>query len=147
MRAKARRLAATKSLDLVIIDYLQLVRSRVRSESRQQEVSEISRSLKAMARELQVPVIAISQLSRQIERRESSQPRLSDLRESGSIEQDADVVVFLTREIDMEHTDGTESAHAIVAKQRNGPLGRVDLAFRKEFTRFETAAPSYAESY
>lgn len=147
MRAKARRLAATKGLDLVIIDYLQLVRSRVRSESRQQEVSEISRSLKAMARELQVPVIALSQLSRQIERRESSQPRLSDLRESGSIEQDAHVVIFLTRERDMEHTDGTESAHAIVAKQRNGPLGPVSLVFRKEFTRFEAAAPSYAESY
>ena len=79
--------------------------------------------------------------------RESGQPRLSDLRESGSIEQDADVVIFLTRERDMEQPSGTELAHAIVAKQRNGPLGTVDLVFRKEFTRFETSTPSYAESY
>jgi len=148
MRAKARRLAATKGLDLVIIDYLQLVQSRVRSDSRQQEVAEISRSLKAMARELEVPVIAISQLSRQVDMRESGKPRLSDLRESGSIEQDADVVIFLTREREQEYTEGPETASAQVAKQRNGPLGRVDLTFLKEYTRFEDqAAASYAEMY
>jgi len=148
MRAKARRLASTKGLDLVIIDYLQLVQSRVRSDSRQQEVAEISRSLKAMARELQVPVIAISQLSRQVDMRESGQPRLSDLRESGSIEQDADVVMFLTRERDVEETGRPETAWVQVAKQRNGPLGREALTFLKEYTRFEDqAAPSYAESY
>ena len=148
MRAKARRLASTKGLDLVIIDYLQLVQSRVRSDSRQQEVAEISRSLKAMARELKVPVIALSQLSRQVDMRESGQPRLSDLRESGSIEQDADVVIFLTRERETAYTDGPETAFAIIAKQRNGPLGKVPLSFLKQYTRFEDlAAHDYAESY
>jgi replicative DNA helicase len=138
LRAKARRLKAQHGVALVVVDYLQLMESRSRSESRQQEISEISRSLKALAREIKCPVIAISQLSRAVESRTGNRPQLSDLRESGAIEQDADVVVFLFRE---EYYNPTEEnrnrAEAIIAKQRNGPTGSCDLVFLKEWTRFD----------
>jgi len=144
MRAKARRLKAEHGLGLVIIDYLQLISGRGRVESRQQEISEISRSLKAMAKELDVPVVALSQLSRAVESRQPPRPQLSDLRESGAIEQDADVVAFLYRpafyrarreeELDEPEDNTTE---VIIGKQRNGPTGTVHLAFLREYTRFE----------
>jgi replicative DNA helicase len=138
MRAKSRRLKAEHGLDLLIIDYLQLMSGRGRIESRQQEVSQISRDLKALAKELNVPVIALSQLSRATETRSEHKPQLSDLRESGAIEQDADVVCFIFREEVYNQTDENRGrAELIVAKQRNGPTGSVDLAFLKEFTRFE----------
>jgi replicative DNA helicase len=142
MRAKARRLKAEQGLGLLIIDYLQLISGRGRVESRQQEISEISRSLKAMAKELNVPVIALSQLSRAVEARDDKRPQLSDLRESGAIEQDADVVAFLyrpsfykKREDPEEPEDNT--TEVIIGKQRNGPTGTVYLAFLREYTRFE----------
>ncbi len=138
MRAKARRLAAEqKSLDLIVVDYLQLM-SGGRSESRQQEVSQISRELKGLAKELNVPVIALSQLSRAPEARNPPKPMMSDLRESGSIEQDADVVAFIYREDYYKPTDENAGlAELILSKQRNGPTGTLRLAFLKEFTRFE----------
>ncbi len=138
MRAKARRLKAQYGIELMIVDYLQLLDARSRGENRQQEITEISRSLKALARELRVPVIAISQLSRAVESRTGNRPQLSDLRESGAIEQDADVVVFLFRE-EYYHPseENRNKAEAIIAKQRNGPIGSVDLLFLKEWTRFE----------
>lgn len=141
LRAKARRLKANQGIELIILDYLQLMRSTVQSESRQQEISEISRSLKALARELSVPVIALSQLSRAVESRQDHKPQLSDLRESGAIEQDADLVVLLMRE---EYYNPTEEnkgvADVMIAKQRNGPVGTVKLAFIKEYMRFENLA-------
>src|SRR5918999_3300289 len=140
MRAKARRLAAEqKRLDLIIVDYLQLMSGGSRRvESRQQEVSQISRDLKGLAKELQVPVIALSQLSRAAETRTDHRPQLSDLRESGAIEQDADVVGFIYREEQYNRTEENAGlAEFIIAKQRNGPTGTVKLAFLKEFTRFE----------
>jgi replicative DNA helicase len=140
MRAKARRLAAEqKKLDLIIVDYLQLMSgSSRRSESRQQEVSQISRELKGLAKELNVPLIALSQLSRAPESRTDHRPQLADLRESGAIEQDADVVAFIYREEQYNRTEENAGiAEIIVAKQRNGPTGMARLAFLKEFTRFE----------
>jgi len=138
MRAKTRRLKAEHGLDLLIIDYMQLMSGRGRIESRQQEVSQISRDLKALAKELNVPVIALSQLSRAPEMRSDHRPQLSDLRESGSIEQDADVVCFIYREETYDQTDENRGvAELIVSKQRNGPTGTVQMAFLKEFTRFE----------
>jgi replicative DNA helicase len=140
MRAKARRLAAEqKRLDLIIVDYLQLMSgSSKRSESRQQEVSQISRELKGLAKELNVPLVALSQLSRAPEARTDHRPQLSDLRESGAIEQDADVVAFIYREEQYNRTEENAGiAEVIVAKQRNGPTDTVQLAFLKEFTRFE----------
>jgi replicative DNA helicase len=140
MRAKARRLAAEqKRLDLIIVDYLQLMSgSSRRSESRQQEVSQISRELKGLAKELNVPLVALSQLSRAPEARTDHRPQLADLRESGAIEQDADVVAFIYREEQYNRTEENAGvAEVIVAKQRNGPTGTVNLAFLKEFTRFE----------
>ncbi len=138
LRAKARRLKGQHNIELVVVDYLQLMHGFDRAENRQQEISEISRSLKALARELRVPVIAVSQLSRAVEARTGNRPQLSDLRESGAIEQDADVVVFLYREEYYRPTDENKNrAEAIVAKQRNGPTGSVDLIFLKELTRFE----------
>lgn len=138
LRAKARRLKAQHDIALVIVDYMQLMQGRARVESRQQEISEISRSLKALARELNIPVIAVSQLSRAVEARTGNRPQLSDLRESGAIEQDADLVVFVFRE---EYYNPTEEnrnkAELIIAKQRNGPVGSVDMVFVKEWTRFE----------
>ncbi|HZB45501.1 MAG TPA: replicative DNA helicase, partial [Pyrinomonadaceae bacterium] len=140
MRAKARRLAAEqKRLDLIVVDYLQLMSgSSRRSESRQQEVSQISRELKGLAKELNVPLVALSQLSRAAETRTDHRPQLSDLRESGAIEQDADLVAFIYREEQYNRTEENAGvAEIIVAKQRNGPTGMVKLAFLKEFTRFE----------
>lgn len=139
LRAKARRLKAKYDIKLLILDYLQLMRSTERAENRQQEISKISSSLKALTRELDIPVIAISQLSRAVESRANHRPQLSDLRESGSIEQDADVVGLLLRE---EYYNPTEEnkgiAELIVAKQRNGPVGSINLAFLKQFARFES---------
>ena len=147
LRTKARRLQAEAGLDLVVVDYLQLMQSSVtsRDANRVQEVSEISRGLKALARELQVPVVALSQLSRQPEMRESKEPRLSDLRESGSIEQDADLVLFLWREKDRAGAEADADGEVVnlkLAKHRNGPTGEVRLWFRKRQTRFV----SYADS-
>jgi replicative DNA helicase len=140
LRAKARRLKRDPNakLGLVIVDYIQLMRSAEGKDNREQEISEISRSLKALAKELQVPVVALSQLNRQVENRNPPIPRLADLRESGAIEQDADVICFLYREdYYVEDTDKKGIAEVIVAKQRNGPIGTVELTFLKEFTRFE----------
>ncbi len=139
MRAKARRLAAEqKALDLIVVDYLQLMGGSRRNENRQQEVSQISRELKGLAKELNVPVVALSQLSRAPEARNPPRPLMSDLRESGSIEQDADVVTFIYREDYYKPTEeNTGMAELIISKQRNGPTGTVKLAFLKEFTRFE----------
>jgi len=139
MRAKCRRLKLEQGLDLVVIDYMQLIRSRGRFENRNQEMSEISRSLKELAKELNVPVIAISQLSRAPEQRgERGRPQLSDLRESGAIEQDADVVLLLYREEIYKPTEENRGiATLILAKQRNGPTGDFNMAFLREYTRFE----------
>ena len=139
VRAKSRRLAAEqKGLDLIVVDYLQLMGSTRRTESRQLEVSQISRELKSLAKELDVPVLALSQLSRAPEARKPPKPLMSDLRESGSIEQDADVVAFIYREDAYNETEENKGlAELIVAKQRNGPVGNVKLAFLKEYTRFE----------
>ncbi len=139
IRAKARRLQAEHGLSLIIIDYLQLLRGRGRVESRQQEISEISRSLKALAKELRVPVVALSQLSRAVEQRGDRIPQLADLRESGAIEQDADLIVFIYRdEVYNKETKDKGIAKIIVGKQRNGPTGEIELAFLKEYARFET---------
>lgn len=145
MRGKARRLQAEKGrLDLIVIDYLQLMESRGKVESRVQEVSGITRSLKQLAKELNVPVIAISQLSRKVEERtgEGKKPQLADLRESGSIEQDADVVLFVYREefYQPQKEDAQGIAEIIIGKQRNGPLGTIKLTFLKDYTRFEDFA-------
>jgi replicative DNA helicase len=140
MRSKARRLKIEHNLSLIIIDYLQLMQGNTgshRSENRQQEISEISRSLKALARELHVPVVALSQLSRSVESRQVKKPMLSDLRESGSLEQDADIVAFLYREdyYDPE-TDKKNITDVIIAKHRNGPVDSIQLFFHKQFTKF-----------
>ncbi len=139
MRAKSRRLKLEQGLDLVVIDYMQLIRSRGRFENRNQEMSEISRSLKELAKELSVPVIALSQLSRAPEQRgERGRPQLSDLRESGAIEQDADVVLLLYREEIYKATEENRGvATIIMAKQRNGPTGEFNMAFLRQYTRFE----------
>lgn len=138
MRAKARRLKAEHGLHLLIIDYIQLMQGRGRSDNRQQELATISRSLKGLAKELHVPIIALSQLSRAPDARTDHRPQLSDLRESGALEQDADVVLFIYREEQYERNDENEGvAEIIVGKQRNGPTGVVKLAFVKEHTRFE----------
>jgi replicative DNA helicase len=139
MRAKSRRLKLEQGLDLIIIDYMQLIRSRSRFENRNQEISEISRSLKELAKELNIPVIAISQLSRAPEQRGGDRrPQLSDLRESGAIEQDADVVLFIYREEVYKPTEENRGrAQIIIAKQRNGPIGTLDMAFIREYTKFE----------
>ena len=137
IRSKCRRLAAEYDLDLVIIDYMQLMTAGTRVENRQQEISYISRMLKGLARELRVPVLAGSQLSRAVEGRQDKRPILSDLRESGSIEQDADVVMFIHREeLYDELTDRRNIADIIVAKHRNGPTGQVSLRYAKELTKF-----------
>ena len=146
MRAKARRLQAEHGLHLLIIDYLQLMQGRGRFESRQQELASISRSLKGLAKELKIPIIALSQLSRAPETRSDHRPQLSDLRESGALEQDADLVMFIFREEQYRTEDGQANQEAegvaeiIVGKQRNGPTGTVKLAFIKEHTRFENLA-------
>jgi replicative DNA helicase len=138
MRAKARRLKADHGLDLLVVDYLQLMQGHGRFDNRQQELASISRSLKGLAKELDVPVVALSQLSRAPEARADRRPQLSDLRESGALEQDADVVMLIFREEMYERTPENENkAEIIVAKQRNGPTGSVELAFLKQFTRFD----------
>jgi len=147
MRSKARRMKASEGVELIVIDYLQLLRSSSRrgQENRQIEISEISYGIKALARELNIPVIVLAQLNRQPETREGGKPRLSDLRESGAIEQDADVVALLVRPEVYEKGDRESGedlrgkAALIIAKQRNGPIGEVELTFLKQFTRFETA--------
>lgn len=137
MKAKCRRLKMDKGLDLILIDYLQLMESESRHESRQQEISSISRGLKALAKEMDCPVIALSQLSRAPELRADHRPILSDLRESGAIEQDADVVMFLYRdEYYNEDSDKKNIGEVIIAKHRNGPTGTVELVWKKEFTKF-----------
>jgi replicative DNA helicase len=139
LRTKARRLEAEQhGLDLIIVDYMQLMQASAPSRvgNRVQEVSEISRGMKQLARELKVPLIALSQLSRGVEQRGTAEPRLSDLRESGSIEQDADVVIFLYRAEDQNAEAEVELVKAKVAKHRNGPIGEVPLQFRKANTRF-----------
>ena len=137
LRSKCRKFKLEHNLGIIIIDYLQLMSGGKRSESRQQEISEISRSLKAVARELNVPVVALSQLSRAVEQRPDHRPMLSDLRESGAIEQDADVVVFLYRDdYYNKDTDKKNIAEVIIAKQRNGPIGTVELVWLPNYTKF-----------
>ena len=139
LRSKCRKYKLEQGLDIVIIDYLQLMTGSVgrSSESRQQEISEISRSLKGLARELSVPVVALSQLSRAVEQRPDKRPMLSDLRESGAIEQDADVVMFIYRdEYYNKDSEFKKQAEIIIAKQRNGPVGTVNLAWLGEYTKF-----------
>ena len=144
MRAKARRLKAEHGLDLLVIDYLQLMQGRGRFENRTQELASISRALKALAKELNVPVLALSQLSRAPESRSDRRPQLSDLRESGALEQDADVVLFIFREEQYDPTPENENlAELIIGKQRNGPTGTVRLAFLKQHTRFANLSPAH----
>ena len=137
LKAKARRLKRKKDIQLIILDYIQLMSGN--GENRQQEISTISRSLKCMAKELDVPIVALSQLSRGLESRPDKRPRLSDLRESGQIEQDADVVMFVYRgEVyDDKDPELKNKAEIIIGKQRNGPIGPANLAFIKEYVRFE----------
>ncbi len=143
MRAKARRLKAEHGLDLLVIDYLQLMQGRGRFENRTQELASISRALKSLAKELNVPVLALSQLSRAPESRSDRRPQLSDLRESGALEQDADVVLFIFREEQYDPTPENENlAELIIGKQRNGPTGTVRLAFLKQHTRFANLSPA-----
>ena len=146
-RAKARRIMAEHRLELVVIDYLQLMQGRWRAENRQQEISEISRSLKALAKELNVPVVALSQLSRAVEARGEGLPRLSDLRESGALEQDADLIMFLARK---ENAPDAEAGTTdlVIGKHRNGPTGRLELVFNAEYTRFDNlASPARRERF
>lgn len=143
MKAKARRLKAEVNLGLIILDYLQLMRGGGYKESREQEISEISRSLKTLAKELDVPVVALSQLNRKVEDRQNKRPQMADLRDSGAIEQDADVIAFIYRdEVYDKSEENPEKgmAEIIVGKQRNGPTGTVKLAFQEKFTRFENLA-------
>jgi replicative DNA helicase len=146
IRAKCRRLKQEKGLGMILIDYLQLIHGRGKGDNRQQEVSEISRTLKQIARELNVPVIALSQLSRGVEQRQDKRPMMSDLRESGSIEQDADIVAFLYRDdyYDKE-SEKKNIIEIIVAKQRNGPVGTVELAFLKNYNKFVNMDRSHQE--
>jgi replicative DNA helicase len=153
LKAKCRRLMRERAnnLGLIVVDYLQLMRSSRPGESREKEISEISRSLKALAKELRVPVVALSQLNRQVETRPDRRPLLADLRESGAIEQDADVIAFIYRD-EMYHKKESKSpgtAEVIVAKQRNGPTDTAILTYVSQFTRFEnyTSEAEYGESY
>jgi replicative DNA helicase len=143
IRAKARRLKMDKNIGLVIIDYLQLMKGRASAERRDLEISEISRGLKALAKELDIPVVALSQLNRKLEERHDKRPQLSDLRESGALEQDADVVLFIYRD-DVynkeENNPNKGIAELLLKKQRNGPTGDIKLAFINTYTRFEDLA-------
>jgi replicative DNA helicase len=143
IRAKARRLKMDKNIGLIIIDYLQLMQGRAGAERRDLEISEISRAMKALAKELDLPVMALSQLNRMLEQRTDKRPRLSDLRESGALEQDADVVAFIYRDEVYNKEEDNPSrgiAEILLSKQRNGPTGDVNLAFLNSFTRFENLA-------
>ena len=146
LRAKARRLKAEHGLGMIVIDYLQLMSGSKRSESRQQEVAQISRGLKAVARELNVPVIALSQLNRGVEQRQDKRPIMSDLLESGAIEADADVIAFIYRD-EYYHEDSSKKgiAEIIIAKHRNGPVGTIELGFLKEFTKFVNLDHHYTQ--
>jgi replicative DNA helicase len=142
IRAKVRRLKAQKGLRLAVVDYLQLMQGSEHIDSREQQIAAISRSHKGLAREMQIPVIAVAQLNRGAEERDDHRPRMADLRESGSLEQDADVVLLLHRPAyyqDSQTMDDT--AELIIAKQRNGPTGKVNLTFLRQFLRFEDGAP------
>ena len=140
LRTKARRLYAEHGLDLIIVDYLQLMTGDTRSENRVQEISYLSRSLKGLARELKIPVLVASQLSRAVEQRSDKRPVLSDLRESGSIEQDADIVMFIYRDdVYNEDSERKNIAEIIVAKHRNGPTGTIELFFQRNLTQFKNA--------
>ncbi len=150
LRAKARRMKKDKGIGMIIVDYLQLMRgatSRAGQDNRVQEISEISRSLKALAKELNIPVIAISQLNRGVECRTDKRPQMADLRESGAIEQDSDLILFIYREEMYAKADTPEErkgkAEIIIGKQRNGPIGVVDLVFLSRYTRFEDLARDY----
>jgi replicative DNA helicase len=143
IRAKARRMRTSPAgLELVIVDYLQLMAGHRRVENRQQEIAEISRSLKLLAKELEIPVIAVSQLNRDPERRQDKRPQLSDLRESGQIEQDADVVLLIHRDMDTDNPQARGRADVIIAKHRNGPIGKVELTFLESITSFRDFAPA-----
>ena len=151
LRARARRLKREHGLSLIIVDYLQLMSGSAngrQAENRTNEISEISRSLKALAKELNVPVIALSQLNRSLEQRPNKRPVMSDLRESGAIEQDADIIVFIYRD-EVYNEDSAEKGKAeiIISKQRNGPIGTVALTFQGKYTRFENFAPAYYQDY
>lgn len=146
LRAKARRLMTKHNLALIIVDYLQLMQGSTRAENRQQEISEISRSLKILGRELNVPILAVSQLSRAVEQRTDKRPLLADLRESGAIEQDADLVVFIYRdEYYNRHSEDRGIAEIIISKHRNGPVGTVRLAFLEHYTKFANLAGEISE--
>jgi replicative DNA helicase len=146
MRSKARRLKSKSGIELLIIDYIQLIRGSTRTENRNQEISEISRSLKGLSKELNIPIIAISQLSREVEKRQDKRPMLSDLRESGAIEQEADMVIFIYRDDYYNpHSEKKNKAEVIIAKQRSGPLATVDLIFLKQFTTFVSEEKIHVE--
>ena len=146
LRSKCRKFKAEQGLEMIIIDYLQLMSGSGKSDSRQQEISEISRALKSLARELSVPVIALSQLSRAVEQRPDHRPMLSDLRESGAIEQDADVVMFIYRDDYYNHESEKKGiSEIIIAKQRNGPIGTVELAWLPDFTKFANLEKDYSQ--
>ena len=151
LRAKARRLARTEKdgLSLIVVDYLQLMQLPLSIENRVNQISEISRSLKSLAKELNVPVIALSQLNRAVEQRPNKRPIMADLRDSGAIEQDADVILFIYRdEVYNEDSEQGNKAEIIIGKQRNGPIGTVNLTFLKEFTRFENfSSDSFYDSF
>ena len=150
MKAKARRLKAEKGLGLVILDYLQLMKGGGFSDTREQEISDISRSLKALSKELTVPVMALSQLNRKVEDRTNKRPQMADLRESGAIEQDADVILFLYRDEVYNRSDDNPDkgvAEVIIGKQRNGPVGTVKLTFQEKYTRFDKMAYSGDEAF
>ena len=138
LRARARRLKKEHGLGIILVDYLQLMKGRTNIERREQEISEISRSLKSLAKELNIPVVAISQLNRMVEQRDNKRPRLADLRESGAIEQDADVILFIYRdEVYNQNSENKGIAEIIIGKQRNGPTGTVELAFLDKCTSFK----------